>query len=56
MSSFCPPVHAPVPDFKERLKLPLIAGGLIQSKAMAEEILKTGVEAVTISMSTLLKG
>jgi glycerol uptake operon antiterminator len=53
LPALCTPLF---PILKERLKLPLIAGGLIQSKAMAEEILKTGVEAVTISMSTLLKG
>ena len=43
------------PALRERLNIPLIAGGLIQSKEMAEDILKTGVEAVTISMATLFR-
>lgn len=43
------------PILKERLGLPLIAGGLIQSREMALGILNSGVEAVTISMATLSK-
>ena len=40
---------------RARLGLPLIAGGLIQSKRMAQQILKSGVDAVTISMKTLCR-
>ncbi len=43
------------PVLRKRLNIPLIAGGLIQSRKMAEEILNCGVEAVTISMATLLR-
>jgi glycerol uptake operon antiterminator len=52
LPALCTPLF---PILKDRLKVPLIAGGLIQSKEMAEEILKKGVEAVTISMATLSK-
>lgn len=42
------------PAIRRRIGVPLIAGGLIQSRAMAEKILSRGVVAVTISMETLL--
>lgn len=51
LPALCTPLF---PALRARLNIPLIAGGLIQSKGMAEKILKTGVDAVTISMKTLL--
>ena len=51
LPALCTPLF---PTLRARLNIPLIAGGLIQSKGMAEKILKTGVDAVTISMKTLL--
>ena len=45
-----------LPMLRSEFSVPLIAGGLIQSKAMAEEILGLGVRAVTVSMSTITKG
>jgi len=45
-----------LPMLKSEFNVPLIAGGLIQSKEMAEKILASGVCAVTVSMSTLARG
>lgn len=42
------------PMLRSKLNKPLIAGGLIPSKAEAEQILKQNVSAVTISIDRLL--
>ena len=52
LPALCTPLF---PMLRARLGLPLIAGGLIQSKRMAQQILKSGVDAVTISMKTLCR-
>lgn len=51
LPALCTPVF---PGLRRRLGIPLIAGGLIQSTAMAEKILQAGVDAVTISMNKLV--
>jgi glycerol uptake operon antiterminator len=51
LPALCTPLF---PMLKEKIDLPLIAGGLIQSKDMALEILQSGVQAVTISMDKLM--
>ncbi len=53
LPALCVPL---LPMLKTEFNMPLIAGGLIQSKEMAEKILLSGVRAVTVSMSTLAKG
>lgn len=52
LPALCTPLF---PMIRERLGIPLIAGGLIQSRSMAAEILQSGVNAVTISMNTLTR-